>query len=52
MDILNEFSKLRPDIDKKKNKKVNEMRKIRIVKKNLLTSATSIFELENLSLVI
>ena len=52
MDILNEFSKLRPDIDNKKDKKVNEIRKIRIVKKNLLTSATSNFELENLSLVI
>tara|TARA_B110000263_G_C14836856_1_gene297923 strand:- start:135 stop:284 length:150 start_codon:yes stop_codon:yes gene_type:complete len=49
---LNEFSKLRPDVDNKKDKKVNEIIKIRRLKKNLLTSVTSNFELENLSLVI
>ena len=46
--IINKF---KPDIDSKNDKRVNEIRKIRTVKKNLLTSATSNFEFENLSLV-
>jgi hypothetical protein len=52
IDNLKEFSKFNPDIDSKKDKRVNEIRKIRVDKKNLLTSLISNLELENLSLLI
>ena len=51
IDNLKEFSKFIPEIDSKKDKKTNEIIKIRIDKKNLLTSTTSNFELVNFSFV-
>jgi len=52
IDNLKEFSKFIPDIDNKKDKKVNEIIKIRIDRKYLLTSVTSNLELENFNFVI
>ena len=52
IDNLKEFSKFIPDIDNKKDKKVNEIIKIRMDKKYLLTSVTSNLEFENFNFVI